>query len=318
MEISWTVSTILGFFLKVNMGRLFAHVSKRFDKRKRLFLAVVYLLLELFLVLVNVFEKESVAHGFTVLFAQVLRSHHILEHLICSNNSHVQLEFISRFTFKLKIKWLPMIVSKLSPWKSNKVAPFIKQLRNSNNECKESVATCGFDQRPPFSTSSSNFNQRAASFHSLFVWLNSSISQNSWCGVWSSSTLLLVVLLLLLLLFWWFVTLFAELELLFSPTEKVTRSVSSATRFFNKKKQKFIIKHGRINHETKIKQNVLFILFYFFFIYLFQSKLTSKKRKEKKKKHMKQELKSLNCMCAIQNCTIKICMTPLFDYLQSL
>lgn len=69
--------------------------------------------------------------------------------------------------------------------------PFNIRLRNSNRECNESVATCGFDQRfPPSSTSSSNLIHLAVSFHSISSpsVTSSSISENSgWLPCFSSS-----------------------------------------------------------------------------------------------------------------------------------
>ena len=60
------------------------------------------------------------------------------------------------FTHWSKIK--SAMSSKLDASISSKMVPLVNKFLNSNNECKDNVATWGFDQRfPPSSTSSSNF-----------------------------------------------------------------------------------------------------------------------------------------------------------------
>ncbi len=112
---------------------------------------------------------------------------------------------------------LPTIDVISSPGKSSRTEPLVKQLLSSKSECSERVATWGLDQRPPFSTSSSNLSQRAASFHSELD-CSSSISQKSWCGRWSSSSSSILFFLVLVLVL-----------LSASPIENVTGSVSCDT-----------------------------------------------------------------------------------------
>lgn len=83
------------------------------------------------------------------------------------------------------------ICSKLVASMSSITDPFSSKDRNSNRECRERVATCGFDHRLPFSsTSSSNFTHRAVSFHSRSSPspTSSSISEKSGCDSWVPSS----------------------------------------------------------------------------------------------------------------------------------
>ncbi len=136
----------------------------------------------------------------------------------------------------MKRECLPMMDKVSTPGKSSSTAPLVRQLLSSNSECRDRVATWGLDQRPPFSTSSSNLSQRAASFHSKLD-CSSSISQNSRCGRWSSSS--------------WFSV---------SPIENVTWSVSCDTKTRETKKE--VINHQfwlfstlLLNKIAKIKLN---------------------------------------------------------------
>lgn len=78
-------------------------------------------------------------------------------------------------------------VSRLLASMSSMTVPVNSRFRSSNKEWSDNVATCGLLQRsPPSSTSSSNFTQRAVSFHSISSpsRTNSSISENSGCDSW--------------------------------------------------------------------------------------------------------------------------------------
>lgn len=76
------------------------------------------------------------------------------------------------------------ICSRLEASMSSITVPVKRRFLSSKRECSDRVATWGFDQRfPPSSTSSSNFTQRAVSFHSISSpsLTSSSISENNGC-----------------------------------------------------------------------------------------------------------------------------------------
>lgn len=83
------------------------------------------------------------------------------------------------------------IKSKLLASMSSITEPFNSRLLNSNNECNDKVATCGFDQRlPPSSTSSSNLIHLAVSFHSISSPSLTKVkySEKRGCETWVSSS----------------------------------------------------------------------------------------------------------------------------------
>lgn len=76
------------------------------------------------------------------------------------------------------------ISSKLLASMSSITEPFNSSVLSSNRECRDNVATWGFDHLlPPSSTSSSNFIQRAVSFHSISSpsFTNVKYSENNGC-----------------------------------------------------------------------------------------------------------------------------------------